>query len=198
MRTLLSFAFPLILVLLSPMAEGQSAPGPGHASPSLCEVLKSPKLWDGKQLTLNGSVTLEFENFTIYDSKCHTWPGIWLMFGGDVPTPTKSTWNDTERPEGKDIKVNGIAYTIVKDAQLAEFRSAITARSGRKPLYRVTATLSGTFLAERASRDLPNFPGYGHMGCCYLFVIRQVLSVEKKPRADESEMRHEKNLKGTN
>ena len=186
MRTLISFALLLISLLVSPKGEGQSAPGAGQASPSICEVLKSPKLWDGKQITIHGSVTLEFENFSIYDAKCDTWPIIWLMFGGDVPTPTKSTWNDTERPAGKDIKVNGIPYTILKDDQLTEFRSAITARTARRPVYRVTATLFGVYLAGRPSNQLPNLPGYGHMGRCYLFVIERVLAVEKKPIADET------------
>jgi hypothetical protein len=184
----------ILLILFFPgFASAQStpstAPTTAPVSVSLCELLKTPQAYSGKQIQIRGKINLEFEDFSIYDTGCNTWPGIWLMFGGDVPTPTKSTVNDNSRIPDRNIKVNGIEYGIAKDQKLEEFSKAIAARQDRKTLYRVTATLAGTFLAGRVnqpSEKFPSPPGYGHMGCCYLFVIQQVLTVETKPIADDA------------
>jgi hypothetical protein len=92
--------------------------------------------------------------------------------------------NDNSRTPGQNIKVNGIEYDLVKDEKLDEFSRALAARQGLKRLYRVTATLSGTFLAGQTGKDskhIPAHPGYGHMGRFYLFVIRQVSAFDTKP-----------------
>jgi len=153
-----------------------------------CDLLKDPKAYDGKQIQIRGKISLDMEDFTIFDTSCNTWPGVCLMFGGDVSTPTKSTVNDNDRRPGQNIKVNDIEYELVKDANKKEFLMVITAWRGKKqkPLYRVTATLIGTFLAGRSKEEskakgMPNFPGYGHMGCCHLFIIQRVSAVDTKP-----------------
>jgi hypothetical protein len=169
-----------------------SAQSPSPAAPvsvALCDLLKNPKTYDGRRIEIRGKISLDMEDFTIYDPSCNTWPGLWLMFGGDVSTPTKSTVNDNDRRPGQNIKVNGIEYELLKDANEKEFLRVITAGRGKKqkPLYRVTVTLIGTFLAGRSKEEskakgMPDFPGYGHMGCCHLFIIQQVSAIETKPR----------------
>jgi hypothetical protein len=64
------------------------------------------------------------------------------------------------------------------------FFALISARRGRDPLYDVTATLTGTFLA--GNRKLHSdgklaLPGYGHLGCCFLFVISRVDAADAVP-----------------
>ena len=177
----------LVAVGLPIVVSAQSQPPPATASVALCDLLKNPKTYDGKRIEIRGKISLDMEDFTIYDPSCNTWPGLWLMFGGDVSTPTKSTVNDNERLPGHNIKVNGIEFELVKDAKEKEFLKTISARQAKKPVYRVTATLIGTFLAGRSKEEskakrMPDFPGYGHMGCCHLFIIQQVSAIETKPR----------------
>jgi hypothetical protein len=183
-------SLPALWLLVAPMlpivVSAQSPSPPPTASVAQCDLLKNPKAYDGKRIEIRGKISLDMEDFTIYDPSCNTWPGLWLMFGGDVSTPTKSTMNDNDRQPGQNIKVNGIEYELVKDANEKEFLKALTARQAKKPVYRVTATLVGTFLAGRSKEEskakgTPDFPGYGHMGCCHLFIIRQVLEFETKP-----------------
>jgi hypothetical protein len=181
--------FYFLLSLLIPVfTAAQTAPTTAPVSVSLCELLKTPQAYNGKQIQIRGKINLEFEDFSVYDATCNTWPGIWLMFGGDVPTPTKSTVNDNSRPPGKNLKVDGIEFGLIKDQKLKDFSDGILARQDRKTLYRVTATLAGTFLAgpiRKPSSSFPSKPGYGHRGCCYLFIIQQVLVVETKPITDD-------------
>jgi hypothetical protein len=189
--TTLSVLRLLGLLTLPSLALAQSM---SPVAVSLCDLLKDPKAYDGKQIQIRGKINLEFENFSIYDVDCNTWPGVWLLYGGDVSTPTKSTVNDNHRTPGRNVKVNGIEYDLVKDVKLEEFSKAITANNKRRPIYRVTATLIGTFLSGRSKEEskakrMPNWPGYGHMGCCYLFIIQQVSAFETKPFEDSGNER---------
>jgi hypothetical protein len=192
--TTLSVLFLLSVLALPNLAPAQSAP---PTVVSLCDLLRNPKAYDGKQIQIRGKISLDMEDFTIFDTSCNTWPGIWLMFGGDVPTPTKSTVNDNARQPGQNIKVNEIEYDLVKDANEKEFLRVITAWRGKKQklMYRVTATLIGTFLAGRSkeeskAKEMPDFPGYGHKGCCHLFIIQQVSAIETKPRENGPDERY--------
>lgn len=155
---------------------------------SLCELLKSPGKFDKQTIQLRGRVHLAFEDFTLRPAACpDKLPAIWLTFGGDVPMPTMSTANDTVRRQGSAPAapvVGGVPVLLVKDESFARFYALISAKHGRDPLYQVTATLTGIFLAGNR-RSLSNgklrFPGYGHLGCCFLFVISRVDKVDSDP-----------------
>jgi hypothetical protein len=151
---------------------------------SVCNLLKDPKVFSGKKILIRGTIISEFEVFTIDDHSCgrSEGPGIWLMFGGDVDCPTPSTWNDVYRPKGKNVKFDGVEYALVKDESFRKFYKAITMRKNKKSIYEVTATLEGTFFAGDTGNTLP---GYGHLGCCHLFIIHQIGKVDarKKPTA---------------
>jgi hypothetical protein len=170
-----------------------SLPGKAQTSPSvvpLCEVLESPQKFDKQSLQLRGRVYLYFEEFSLHSEACpNKWPGIWLAFGGDVATPTMSTANDTTRPSGVIPKFGGVPIALEKDDNFERFSALISARHGHDPhfsgpLYRVTATLTGIFLAgnrKLRSDGKPEWPGYGHMGAFHLFVISRVDAVDAQP-----------------
>lgn len=153
-----------------------------------CDLARRPKAFDGKRLRVRGTLSVEFEDFTLSIPNCDTQQGIWLTFGGDVPGVVASTFNDTVRVPGNDIKIgsaaHGIkAYGIRKDISFWRLYALIAARHGDKPDYRVTATLTGVFLAGSRERG-GSYGGYGHLGCCALFVITQVSDVESAPPAN--------------
>jgi hypothetical protein len=155
---------------------------------SLCEVSDSPAKFDKQTLQLRGQVYLYFEDFSLRSEACpNKWPGIWLAFGGDVATPTMSTANDTVRRPGSAPVVEGVSVSLVKDDKLEQLFALISARRGHDhyyPLYKVSATLTGIFLAgnRKLRRDgNPEWPGYGHMGLFYLFVISRVDAVDAQP-----------------
>jgi hypothetical protein len=176
--------FWLILLTTLLLPGTISAQSHSPVSVSLCDLLKEPKTYDGKQIRVRGRINLEFEDFSIYDMKCNYSPDVWLMFGGDVATPIMSMWGDTKRIQGKNISFSGVEYTLAKDASFDEFFKHVTARENKKPAYRVTATLAGFFFAQRPKQDaalIGRMPGYGHMGCCRLFIIERISDVESKP-----------------
>jgi hypothetical protein len=157
------------------------------AEVSICELAKHPKSFDGKGIRVRGTLSVYFEDFSLVVRNCDSQQGIWLAFGGDVPGIVASMVNDTVRKPGVDLKVNGVSYGIKKDENFRRLYALIAARHGRKPAYRVTATLTGAFFAGEESK-LANgqtvFAGYGHLGCCALLVITQVSDVESVPPAN--------------
>jgi len=153
----------------------------------ICDLANNPKSFDGKMIQVRGTLMVQFEDFSLVGGNCEKQQGIWLTFGGDVPGIVASTVNDFYRKRGMDIKVNGISYGIKKDENFRRLYALIAARHGGKPAFRVTATLTGEFFAGN-ERKLPNgqidFAGYGHLGCCALFVITEVSEVESIPPAN--------------
>ena len=175
--------FLLAFCVLPASAFGQTAlPQPQVVS--LCDLLKDPKAFSGKNLQIRGTVISEFEVFTVDVGSCAlaNAPGIWLMFGGDVDCPTPSTWNDVYRPKGKNVRFDGVEYSLVKDDNFSKFYRAIAWQRNKKTVYQVTATLEGAFFAGDTEKPLA---GYGHLGCCHLFIIHRISQVDtlKKPRA---------------
>ena len=179
----------LILVLI---AAALALPHPARAQSGpdetpLCTVLKDPLAYDHKYVKVRGTIRLGYQDFSLHSSDCATKPDIWLMFAGDVATPTESTWDDTERTPGANIVFAGSSFSLTKDDNFLKFFSLITARSDKNPLYRVTATLTGGFFA--AGAKLLNSGGnkltsaYGHFNCCNLLLITAVADVESDPPA---------------
>jgi hypothetical protein len=158
---------------------------------TVCELVKNPAAYNHKLVEVTAPIDLAFEDFSLGQPGCEeAYPGVWLMYGGDEPTPTASTWNDTERKKGTVMRVDGIPIPLRRDAAMERLQSKLTAmrlgRVGDQPcydcyLYRVTATLSGVFFAASATAN--SFSGYGHLGCCNLLAIegaRDVVATRTK------------------
>lgn len=156
-------------------------------SVALCEVLDSPDKYDKQTIQIQGYAHLAFEDFTFTSKECpKAFPGIWLIYGGDVPTPTMSTVNDTRRKRGTNPIIEGIPVPLTKDGNFDRFQTLLAARKERdESLYQVTATLTGTFFEGNSKTHAGGGrrPGYGHLGGFFLFVISHVDEVESDPPA---------------
>lgn len=154
---------------------------------SLCYLVNHPKTFDGKAIRVRGTLSVNFEDFTLRTEECKTDQWIWLTFGGDVPGIVVSMANDNARKAGQDLQIDGVSYGIKKDKNFRRLYALIAARRGEKPAYSVTATLTGTFLASQETKladgKTASFSGYGHLGCCSLLLITQVSDVSSVPPA---------------
>jgi hypothetical protein len=154
---------------------------------SVCDLARDPKSFDGKTVRVRGTLNVDFEDFSLDTPNCDTQQGIWLAFGGDVPGLTPSTANDMVRKPGTNIRVEGVSYAIKKDDNFRRLYALIAARHGDRPAFRVTATLTGAFVAGLLTTwpsGLTVFAGYGHLGCCALLVITEVSEVDSVPPAN--------------
>jgi hypothetical protein len=163
-----------------------STPPPSVA---FCDLVSNPQAFDGQWIQVHGRISLAFEDFTLFEQACDKplTRSVWLEYGGDEETPTKFCCGDHTRPKGKDITVRGQTMPLVRDAAMENFIQKVRDRRSRQAngqpcegslcnLYRVSAMLTGLFLA--APEDPKGgLKGYGHMGCCHLFVIYRVSNV---------------------
>jgi hypothetical protein len=179
----------LVVAFCGVTAFAQTAP----VDVTRCELGKNPRDFDQKLIRVRGTLNVYFEDFSLSNKGCDSDQEIWLVFGGDVPGVVPSMVNDNVRKPGVDITVKGVPYGVEKDDDFRKLYALIAARSGDKPKFHVTATLVGRFLAGEptvGTDGVTRFTGYGHLGCCALFVIQKVSDVESIPSANL-------NLRGT-
>jgi hypothetical protein len=185
-RTISSASFVAVLAMWPALCRMQE---PIRVTP--CDLVNAPERYSGKVVQVHARVNLAFEDFSLAQTGCEDkFPWVWIMYGGDEPTPTASTVNDHSRKPNSVVKVNGRPIPQVHDAPLTLFKQRLDAIRitpvGNQPcydcyLYEVTATLTGVFFA--VTRREQSITGYGHLGCCHLLAIEQVsdVSFERTP-----------------
>ena len=151
----------------------QSDPTPA-ADATVCEIAASPEAFDGKLLRIHAYISRGFEDSTLHDPSC---PEEALVNWRGSSTPVPKIWSDFANEVGY-WKVKGYA-PLVKDDQLRLFRRLLDERSRTHQM--TGATMTGTFYSGKPLKvngRATTLRGYGHMGCCSLFVISTVESVD--------------------
>ena len=170
---------------------GVSLPAVGQVGPpeisrgpiidtTVCQLSSSPAEFDHKLIRVNAYLSLGFEEAGMHDPFCQE---------------NSSTTQQRSNLEKRDFWVEFADHAdhegvkgfppLVEDAQLRKFSIVLNEREGQMP----RAVLIGTFYAAKAPEDteagkISFLSGYGHMGCCHLFVVSQVESVETQYSAD--------------
>src|SRR5215475_9697521 len=140
---------------------------------SLCDLRASPDRFDNKTIRLHAFLSREFEDSTLHDPGC---PDEALL-NRRVANETIWVWADFG-DEAKWERVTGYV-PLVDDDRLRAFRTLLSERMRAGQM--TSATMVGTFYAGRpleGAKSTTRLRGYGHMGCCTLFVISQVESFE--------------------
>lgn len=146
---------------------------------SVCEVVANPGAFDHKLLEVTGFVTRDFEDSILFDPACDSRLSIWTEVGGKGGTGVMYCCGFTpSKVRDKDLVVQGITVPLVVDEAYAHFDKALEKRPYGAM---VRATLIGRFFSGKKTK-YPNgedaWTGFGHMGCCSLFAIQQVVSVD--------------------
>lgn len=173
-----ALAAALFILCASVAALGQA---PEKVTP--CKLKEDPAAFNHKLVEMTGFVSHGFEDFTLFDPECATWPALWLDYGGLVSSNTIYCCGPTasqKRP--RPVVVEGIEVPLVKDEPFRAFDEKIL--RGQSTLMH--ATLVGRFFSgvERKWPGGTSWGGYGHMGCCSLLVIQRVVSVDPQDRDD--------------
>jgi len=180
MRPQTIFAIAAILALSGTLSHAQETPTNASPIVTFCQVVSDPGSYDGKLISIRAKVSHEFEDFTLFDAQCPQQPDIWIALGGDLQCKDKWEAMDFSCSPGSNLRFRGVEYRLLKDQSLETFLKLSSARKNRKPVYRVTATLTGIFFGENPKQDKnfrPTMPGYGHMGCCFQLIVGRVSEV---------------------
>ncbi len=165
---------------------------------TVCDVLKNPAAFDGKMVTIKGTVVAGYDQFVISDGNCaQDVNGIWL----DYPTGSKVKSGPISAVQltpaknfaGTLAAANRAPVTLLKDKLFKQFDSALTAMHNTTSLclgcmrYSVTATLTGRLdgvkepYLTRKGDKIVGLGGFGNMNAYPArLVIASVADVAQK------------------
>lgn len=173
-----------------------------------CELAANAADLDNQSVMVRGELHIEFEDSSFVRDCNAKWLQIWVTFAGDVETPVIYCCGPHERPPNSTLRINGIELQLKKDDKFQTFWRLLNEERAFTPtgvrcffncyVNRVTATFKGHFFFGEKS----GLRGYGHMGCCSLFVIEEVSDVSAQhtqiPFGDDFECTHDKELLSVN
>lgn len=150
-----------------------------YAIVSLCEVSSNRSSYNRKQIEIEAFVSHGFENSSVYETGCDgRSSGIWMEYGGTASTSTMYCCGVTPKnTRPKALTVEGMKLPLVENENFTMLNTLLKKDGGRI----ARATLRGTFFSGKrdpygnGKTDL--WGGFGHFGCCSLFVIQEVVSV---------------------
>jgi hypothetical protein len=181
----------LIVVAFWPGTEGRSEivrePPPIGEKVSTCALQADPGAYNHKVIEVRGVASHGFEDFTLSDPRCERGSGIWLEYGGRVNSETIYCCGvKSGKPRDTPLVVEGIATRLIDDALFRRFDARVRTRGD----VRFRARLIGRFFAGLKQHTPKGdfWGGYGHLGCCSLLVIQQVLTVEENAEQGTSVM----------
>jgi hypothetical protein len=158
------------------------APADEPIKTTVCQLVKAPEIFKGKMLSIRGRVFIAFEDFRLDARQCagNKLGDVWLEYGrGPKRQPT--TWCCGDMVPRDPLQV-------VQNQDFKKFHDHLTAQSGRRYLYEVTATLTGRFDAVETvtcpdgKHQCPKQSGFGHFGMSSSrLVIESVSDVVAKP-----------------
>jgi hypothetical protein len=168
-----------LLVFASRPVVTESTEEPAKVTP--CQLGKDPAAYNHKLIQVTGFVSHGFEDFTFFDPACASWPRVWLEYGGVAASGTMYCCGVTtahNRP--KQLVIENIPIPLVDDNHFRKFDKTLQQRYDTV----VRATLIGRFFSGKQAKYPAGtfWEGFGHMGCCSLFAIQQVVSVEPHNR----------------
>jgi hypothetical protein len=154
----------------------------------ICDVLSSPLKYDKKLLKMTGFGSHGFEDSSFWSPTCTSSnTSIWMEYGGNTATGTMYCCGVAATRSRQDApKVEGIKVPLKNDEVFRKFDELLH----RPPSSIARATLIGRFFAGN-SDGIGKLMGYGHMGCCSLLVVQEVVNVE--PEDNELDQRSDSN-----
>lgn len=146
---------------------------------TLCEIKRDPMSFNKKLVEVSGHASHGFEDSMFEDLTCFEGkgiPGIWMEYGGTASTDTMYCCGVTPSKEKKPLVVQGISVNLVQDELFQRFDKLLHSKP-RKEIS-IRASVRGRIFVAPSSIGQIRYFGYGHMGCCMLLAIEQVLSVD--------------------
>jgi len=185
MRLIVLFTGVLFIVLASEQSRAQALKEPVKVS--LCEIKAHPENFLHKLVEFTATASHGFEDSMVEDNRC-AWPGggpgVWMEYGGTGSTNTMYCCGFSPKPNrSKPLVVDGIALELVDDETFKAFDKRLHPKQSKRGASdTVRAIMRGRVFARYegigGTHQNPEWRGYGHMDCCMLFVITQVVSVD--------------------
>jgi len=147
-----------------------------------CTLKNNPAAFNHKVVEMTGFASRGFEDFTFSDPNCPYSPTIWLEYGGTAASGTIYCCGPSNaRTRPKELDVEGVPVPLVDDEVFQQFDLLIQ----HPPDAMAHATFVGRFFSgRREGASAVSQGGYGHMDCCSLLAIQQIVAVDPQTRTD--------------
>jgi hypothetical protein len=162
-------------ILSVALAAGITSAAEEVVDATVCQIATHPLDYAGKLVRVRGRILIAFEQFELSSSECK--PSIpdriWLEYGrGPKRQPTIWCCGDLASRD---------PIAVVQDTNFKKFDQYLTAKTGRKNRYEVTATLTGRLDTAASADGSGRCGGFGHLGiACSRLVIQSVADVVAK------------------
>jgi hypothetical protein len=175
----------VLLIAIASSAKGQTAPSQISVKTTLCEIKAHPENFEHKVVEFSATASHGFEDSMVEDRNCR-WndndnPGVWMDFGGTAKTDTMYCCGPTiGTSRSKPLVIDGIEIPLEEDDLFKQFNARLHPQpSQRRGGSTVRATLRGMMFVHQETENGRTFwAGYGHMGCCLLFVVSKVVALD--------------------
>jgi len=142
-----------------------------------CELANDPAAYNRGLLRLTAFVTHGFEDFALTQPDCSIPPGRfspWIMYGGRAESNTIycCPGEGGVKTRSEPLEVEGFQIPLIDDDEFRNFTHLL--KNEWSTVVRVTVI--GRFFSgkKETSGSSTYWQGFGHLGCCSLFVIQQV------------------------
>lgn len=151
---------------------------------TVCELRKNAGAWDQKSVLVKAYVTHGFEESSLVDPACGGFEDgsdIWMEYGGRVGSGTMYFGPVSPRNRTQDLVVQGVTTRLVEDSAFSSLDSILQSGAHSHGIVVFAATVQGRFFAGKEDKKSSTFRGFGHFGCCSLFVLEKVEEVAQQP-----------------
>lgn len=151
---------------------------------SVCQLKADPANFNHKLVQVTSFVSHGFEDFSLQEPSSDATFDIWLEYGGkNVSGTVYCCGGSGERTRRKQMEVENISIPLVEDENFRTLDRLLQVPGAYAIAH---ATVVGRFFSgqEMSYPGGKRWGGYGHMGCCSLLVIQQVLGVDAHDRDD--------------
>ena len=151
---------------------------------TVCDLKADPPAFNHKLVQVTSFLSHGFEDFTLQDPSCDDWPDVWLEYGGKAASGTMYCCGVTNaRTRTEQIEVENVPVSLADDDNFRKLDKLLEIPGSDAMAH---AVIVGRFFSGREVTDTrgKHWGGYGHMGCCSLLVIQQVVGVDPHDRGD--------------
>lgn len=151
---------------------------------TVCDLKADPPAFNHKLVQVTSFLSHGFEDFTLQDPSCDDWPDVWLEYGGKAASGTMYCCGVTSaRTRTEQIEVENVPVSLADDDNFRKLDKLLEIPGSDAMAH---AVIVGRFFSGREVTDTrgKHWGGYGHMGCCSLLVIQQVVGVDPHDRGD--------------
>src|SRR5258708_34477608 len=95
---------------------------------TVCQLKVDPPAYNHKLIEVTGFVSHAFEDFSLFDPACSSWPPVWLEYGGKSQSGTNYCCGGSANPKRPDeMKMGGIRIPVIVNREIEDFHQDVCA-----------------------------------------------------------------------